>query len=47
MEELRNLTVEQLRQIKFQLIGELQLLQRKCRTIDKVIKEKEIQNENS
>lgn len=40
MDELKELTIEQLRMLKFQLIGELQLLQTKCRQIDRVIKEK-------
>ena len=46
MQELRELTVEQLRMIKFQLIGELQLLKQKCRKIDNLIAEK-LKNENS
>ena len=46
MDELETLTVEELKMVKFQLIGELQLLQQKCRKIDKIIRKK-LKDENS
>ena len=38
MNELKDLTVEELKLIKFQLVGQIQALQAKTRLIDKEVK---------
>ena len=38
MNELKDLTVEELKLIKFQLVGQIQTLQAKTRLIDKEVK---------
>jgi hypothetical protein len=38
MNELKELTIEELRMIKFQLVGQIQELQAKTRLIDKEMK---------
>ena len=40
MNELKELTIEELRMVKFQLVGQIQELQAKTRLIDKEMKER-------